>query len=107
MASADAAALEQLAKSGSDLSKLHRIDFTLHFPSQFSAQRAELQLTALAFLDINVEKGKAGNEWIIHAWKRMYPLASDLQGLRDKLELIAAEGHGTYDGWRAKVISQP
>jgi len=107
MPSPDAIALEQLAKSGSDLTKLHHIDFTLHFPSQFSAQRAELQLTALAFLDINVEKGKSGNDWIIHGWKRMYPVESDLQGLRDKLELIAAEGHGRYDGWKAKAISQP
>jgi hypothetical protein len=37
----------------------------------------------------------------------MYPVESDLQGLRDKLQLLAAEGRGTYDGWRAKAISQP
>lgn len=106
MASPDAVLLAQLVKSGSDLTKLHHIDFTLHFPSQFSAERAELQLVGLAFIDTQIEH-KGGKEWVVRGWKRMYPVESDLQGLRDKLELIAAEGHGTYDGWKAKVISQP
>ncbi len=43
----------------------------------------------------------------MRGWKRMYPVESDLQQLRDKLELIAAEGRGTYDGWKARAISKP
>ena len=107
MQSPDAVLLEQLAKSGSDLTKLHRIDFTFHFPSQFSAQRAELHLVGLAFIDTQVERGKSGNQWVLRGWKRMYPVESDLQQLRDKLEVIAMEGRGTYDGWKGKPVSQP
>jgi len=41
--------------------------------------------------------------WAIQASKRMYPVESDLAGLRDKLEVIATAGHGGYDGWKARV----
>jgi hypothetical protein len=106
MPSPDAVLLEQLAKSGSDLTKLHRVEFTLHFPTQKAAERAELQLIGLAF-ETNTEPNKTGKDWVIQASKNMYPVESDLLGLRDKLEVIARENHGTYDGWRAKLKSQP
>jgi hypothetical protein len=107
MPSPDATLLAQLARSGSDLTRLHRIDFTLRFPSRFTAEQAELKLVGLAFLDTKIEPGKSDKEWVVRGWKRMYPVESDLQQLRDKLELIAVEGRGTYDGWKAKAISQP
>ena len=106
MPSPDAVLLEQLARSGSDLTKLHRIDFTLHFPSQKAAERAEFQLIGLAF-ETTVERGKTATDWVIQAFKNMYPVESDLLGLRDKLEVIAKENHGTYDGWRAQLKTQP
>jgi hypothetical protein len=98
----DAQALDQLARSGSDLSKVHHIDFFLHFPTQKAAERAELQLIALAF-QTSIEPAKTGGVWAIQASKRMYPVESDLAGLRDKLEVIATAGHGGYDGWKARV----
>lgn len=106
MPSPDAVLLEQLARSGSDLSKVHRIDFTLHFPTQKAAEHAELQLIGLAF-ETTIESGKTANDWVIQASKNMYPVESDLQGLRDKLEGIAKENHGSYNGWRAKPRTQP
>jgi hypothetical protein len=107
MAATDGELLAQLARSGSDLAVLHHIDFTLRFPSRFTAEQAELKLVGLAFLDTRIEAGKTDKEWVVRGWKRMYPVESDLQQLRDKLELIAAEGRGTYDGWKAKAISKP
>lgn len=101
--SPDAILLDKLAKSGSDLSKLHRVEFTLHFATKFSAERAEGELIGLAF-ETKVEQGKSADQWIVHGWKVMYPVESDLSGLRDKLDAIAAEGHGSYDGWSAKVF---
>lgn len=98
----DGVAIAQLARSGSDLSKLHRIDFRLVFPSQEAAEQAESQLVELAF---NPETGQGeSGEWIVVASKRMYPVESDLKGLRDKLEVIARQGHGTYTGWTARMI---
>jgi hypothetical protein len=100
--SPDAKLIEQLARSGSDLGKLHRIEFLLRFPTQAAAKRAEAELLGLAF-ETKVERGKSDSEWNLTAAKRMYPLEPDLAGLRDKLNAIAATGKGSYDGWRARV----
>lgn len=101
--SQDAIALDQLAKSGSDLSKLHRVDFFLRFPTQEAAEVAESQLVELAFVT-EAGPAKTGDEWVVQASKRMFPVESDLMGLRDKLNAIAAAGHGVYEGWRAAVV---
>ena len=98
----DGLALAQLEKSGSDLSKLHEFDFLLRFPTQKVAERSTLMLAGLAF-DARVERGKSEAEWMVHAIKRLYPVESDLIGLRDKLEDIARQLKGTYVGWTAKV----
>ena len=46
--SADGKLIDELAKSGSDLSKLHDVDFYLHFPGQEAADRASEKLVELA-----------------------------------------------------------
>jgi hypothetical protein len=97
----DTQSLEQLARSGSDLAKLHQIDFTLRFPSQFTAERAALELLGFAFV-AKIGPGKTAEERVIVATKKMYPVETDLAGLREKLNAIAAAGRGTYEGWRAK-----
>jgi hypothetical protein len=102
--SPDAQSLEQLAKSGSDMAKLHDFAFSLRFPTRNAAERAELQLIGLAF-STRVEHGKSADEWLIQATKKMYPVESDLAGLRDKLNAIAAAERGVYEGWRAKPVA--
>lgn len=101
--SPDGKLLEQLAKSGSDLQQLHRFEFTLRLPTKFSAERAEGELIGFAF-ETKVEQGKGEDEWILLGRKVMYPVESDLAGLRDKLDAIAAAGRGTYMGWSAKLF---
>jgi hypothetical protein len=100
--SPDGKLIDQLVKSGSDLSKLHQIDFTLRFPSLAAAERAELQVMGFAFTT-KVEPGRTPEERVIRATKVMYPVESDLQTLREKLDAIAAASRGTYEGWRAKI----
>ena len=98
----DALLLAQLEKSGSDLTKLHQFDFVLHFPSQKVAERSTLMLEGLAFTT-RVERGRSDTDWVVHAVKRLYPVESDLIGLRDKLDDIARQLKGAYTGWTAKV----
>lgn len=102
-ASPDKVSLDQLASTGSDLSKLHRFEFLLHFPTQKAAERAATKLMPLAF-ETKVERGKSDAEWLVKGGKRLYPIESDLSGLRDKLNAVASQEHGTYDGWKAKVV---
>jgi hypothetical protein len=101
--SPDGRLLDELSRSGSELEQLHRIDFFLHFPTLEAAQQAEFMLIQLAFA---TEIEQDGETWKIQASKNMYPVESDLQGLRDKLEVIAADGKGSYEGWRARVITR-
>ena len=101
--SADGLALARLAASGSNLSTLHRFEFRLHFPTQFKADEAALKLEALAFAT-TVSQDTDHNRWQVLGVKRMYPVESDLLGLRDKLEVIATEGRGRYEGWLAKAV---
>jgi|JI10StandDraft_1071094.scaffolds.fasta_scaffold127088_4 hypothetical protein len=101
-ATADGLALAQLEKSGSDLEKLHQFDFVLRFPTQKAAERSTLMLEGLAFAT-RVERGRSDTEWLVHAVKRLYPVESDLIGLREKLEDIARQHRGAYTGWTAKV----
>jgi Regulator of ribonuclease activity B len=100
----EAQSLEQLAKSGSDLTKLHQFDFTLRFPTQKAAERAEFELMGFAFAT-QIGPGKTADERIIVATKKMYPVESDLMRLREKLDAIAAAGRGAYEGWRAKLLA--
>jgi hypothetical protein len=99
----DGIILDQLAKSGSNLSKLHHVDFFLRFHTQEAAENAASQLAELAFAT-EIERSESGEEWLIQASKRMFPVETDLMGLRDKLNAIAAAEHGVYEGWQAREV---
>lgn len=99
----DAEGLRQLVKSGSDLSKLHRVQYSLRFPTEDDAIAAVARLEDLAFA-ATTERDDANDNWVVLAVKRMYPVESDLRGLREKLEVVASEGHGSYEGWTAKRV---
>jgi hypothetical protein len=101
--SPDGVLLARLAEAGSNLSKLHSVEFLLLFTSQKAAERASNKLVELAFAT-KTEPGKSETEWVVHGTKRMYPVESDLRGLRDKLTLIATEEDGVYFGWRAVEV---
>lgn len=99
----DAQSIDQLVKAGGDVSKLYSLEFTLRFPSQKAAERAELQVIGFAFAT-KIEHGKSADQWLLLATKKMYPVESDLSGLRDKLNAIAADTGGIYEGWKAKLL---
>lgn len=98
----DAAGIAKLAAAGADLSLVHRIEFHLHFPTRFKADEAALKLEGLAFAT-TVTQDSRNKRWQLLGVKRMYPVESDLRGLRDKLEVVATEGKGSYDGWTARA----
>ena len=42
------------------------------------------------------------NLWVVLAVKSMYPREPDLAGLRDKLNSIATQAGGAYQGWQGR-----
>jgi regulator of ribonuclease activity B len=101
----DAQAFEQLKKSGSDLSVLHRVEYRLRFKSEAEMEKAKSSLEALAFSTTTERDTSSDNVWILRATKVMYPVETDLTQLSTKVKTIAAEDFGTYEGWQAKPKS--
>jgi hypothetical protein len=97
----DAQAFEQLKKSGADLTQVHRIEFHLRFKSEAEVAKAIASLEALAFDTRSEPIAGTGKTWLVRATKMMYPVETDIEALSTKLERIAAEDSGTYEGWHA------
>ena len=98
----DEAVLIQLRKAGSDLSKLHTIDFYLYFPTQSAAEQAAAQMRQTGYT-VEVKRAAKGNDWVCLGTKKVIPELSTMQGITRDLSALAASLQGDYDGWEAKV----
>src|SRR5215469_11966280 len=94
----DQLVLVQLRKSGSNLSKPHKIEFFLYFPTQSIAERAGLNIRDAGF-EVEVKKAAQGESWLCFASKTMIPALLDLQRIRQNFMSLAGSMNGEYDGW--------
>lgn len=101
--SADAEGIDRLAKAGSDLTRVHAIEFLFYFPSRVSADEASARLNADGY-KVSIEGGATGTRCVLRATRSMVPLLSELQVLRSTLNELAAREGGLYDSWRAEVV---
>jgi hypothetical protein len=83
---------------GKDADEPRRLEFVLRFPTEDGAADAASRLEELAFKP-SVEHDSENEEWVLLALKTMYPRESDLAMLRSRLDAIAKEGGGKYEGW--------
>jgi hypothetical protein len=102
--SMDGKTLVQLAKAGSDIKKLHNIDFFFYFPTQDEAEKAAPKLAALG-LSTKMDRAAKGSNWVIHGTKTMVPSEVELERLRRSFDEIATAQSGDYDGWGAEVVN--
>ena len=94
----DQQVLDQLKAAGSDLSKPHRIEFFLYFPSEEKAKNAVIDLRKEG-LTVEVRTAAIGDDWLCFGTKEMVPKHSELVRLRKVFETIAKKLAGEYDGW--------
>ena len=99
----DQLVLVQLRKSGSALSKPHKIEFFLYFPSQSFAEKASLEIRDSGF-DVEVKRAAQGDSWLCFATKTMVPALPDLQKIRQTFMALAGSMDGEYDGWGTQVV---
>jgi regulator of RNase E activity RraB len=99
----DESVLTQLKKAGSDLSKPHKIEFFLYFPSQAAAEQAAPRVRAAGF-EVEVRQAAKGNDWLCFTTKTMVPKLSDLQQIRRDFASLTASSGGDYDGWGTPVV---
>ena len=99
----DQSVLEQLRKSGSNLSKLHKIEFFLYFPTQSVAEQARTEILAAGF-EVEVTRAAQGDSWLCFATKEMIPALGELQRIRQNFEVLGRSMNGEYDGWGTAVV---
>jgi hypothetical protein len=99
----DQQVLDQLKKAGSDLSKLHNIDFFLYFSTKDLANDAAKSIEGDVDA-VKVELGADKQTWLCFANKRMVPDHDKLVALRKRFNEVARKGQGIYDGWGTEVV---
>ncbi|HEY3771091.1 MAG TPA: ribonuclease E inhibitor RraB [Candidatus Angelobacter sp.] len=93
--------IEQLSKSGADVSKAHDIAFLLYFPNSDGAAKAMVDIYEKKF-DAEIKKPeKAGEPWSCIAKKTMVPELKAMQKIRRQFVTIATANGGEYHGWSA------
>jgi regulator of RNase E activity RraB len=98
----DEAVLVQLRKAGSDLSKQHKIEFFLYFPSQSAAEQAASRIQDAGF-QVESQRAAEGDDWLCFVTKTMIPELSALQRISSDFNSLAASLKGEYDGWGTEV----
>jgi regulator of RNase E activity RraB len=99
----DESVLSRLRKAGSNLSKLHNIEFFLYFPYRDTAEKAAIVLRNAGF-EVSVERAAQGDAWLCLATKTMIPEPAELQRIRFEFVALAASMNGEYDGWGTGVV---
>ena len=99
---ADEAVLERLRQHGSDLSKLHKIDFFFILPHQAAAEKIGESLAKEGF-EVEVTESTESDDWSCCVTMKMVPELANLRALRRSFRNLAESLDGTYDGWGTEV----
>ncbi|MBN2541820.1 ribonuclease E inhibitor RraB [bacterium] len=100
----DERVIEILDSVGSDLSKKHRVDFYLYFPSILSAFIVAFLLAEIGFeVDVNPSAGRK-TEWLCLVTINIVPEEETLHQIREHFEIITEMLDGNYDGWETMVM---
>lgn len=95
--SADEWALKQLTDLGDDLSKPHKLEFQLRFPTKLAAEQAAPALKAAGYEIVIAQDGREG--WSFLATKTMVPDDEGLLTAHNELDAAATAAGGHYEGW--------
>jgi regulator of RNase E activity RraB len=100
----DGATLDALAHAGSNLSRVHTIEFFLYFPTQAAAEQAAAALRSE--FTVEVRPPDDGSDWLCFATRAMRPELAPLRALRERFTALAEAGGGAYDGWGTEVEAE-
>ena len=100
----DARVIENLVAAGSDISKLHNIDFFMLLPSKAKAKAAATDIEQLGYTIASVDRPAGQSQWQVHATRVMAPQLEAMTATTRTLEAVAAKHGGDYDGWGTGVV---
>ncbi len=101
--SPDGQVIQQLKKAGSNISKLHDIEFFFYFPTLEAAEKIATALKSEGFT-AKAQPAAKGNDFVVLATKSMIPSDTELTALRQKFNAMSASEKGEYDGWGSPVV---
>jgi hypothetical protein len=99
----DQTTLAELASAGSDLGRIHQIEFFLFLPSRGAAEEVAAELGPEGFR-IEISAGETAGEWLCRATRPMRPELTELRRLRHRFGELARVRSGAYDGWGTEVV---
>ena len=98
----DAKIIEQLRSKGYAPFNDYKVDFFLALPDEGSCQRVRSRLEPEGFsVDTKPMSEKTDLPYSLHASKSMRLIVPEMQALSTRLDALAAEFGGRYDGWTA------
>ena len=95
--------LQQLRSQRSDVSRPHRFDFYLYFPSEADAKAASLRLMEEG-LSVEVRRAAKGQDWLCFAKATLVPDTLKLSELGSLFAHLALSYKGEFDGWEAEIV---
>lgn len=98
----DAKIIEQLRSKGYAPFNEYNVDFFLALPDEAAVQRVRSRLESDGFsVDAKPMTEKTDLPFSLHASKTMRLIVPDMQALSARLDALAGEFGGRYDGWAA------
>ncbi|MCI0337592.1 MAG: ribonuclease E inhibitor RraB [Acidobacteria bacterium] len=100
---ADQKVLDQLRAAGSDMSKLHEMEFYLYFPDPELANLVANRIKAEGFA-VEVKKAPHRPAWMCYVTRRMVPDGVRIAIIGKRFTELAEEFDGEYDGWETSLV---
>jgi len=98
----DAKIIEQLRSKGYAPFNEYKVDFFLALPDEAACQRVRSRLESDGFsVDAKPMTEKTDLPFSLHASKSMRLIVPDMQAMSSRLDALAGEFGGRYDGWTA------
>jgi hypothetical protein len=98
----DAKIIEQLRGKGYAPFNEYKVDFFLALPDEAACQRVRSRLESDGFsVDAKPMTEKTDLPFSLHASKSMRLIVPDMQALTTRMDALAGEFGGRYDGWTA------
>jgi len=98
----DAKIIEQLRSKGYAPFNEYKVDFFLALPDEVACQRVRARLESDGFsVDTKPMTEKTDLPYSLHASKSLRLIVPDMQALSARLDALATEFGGRYDGWTA------
>ncbi|MDQ6746534.1 MAG: ribonuclease E inhibitor RraB [Candidatus Dormibacteraeota bacterium] len=102
----DAKVLSQLSRVGSNLAREHQVENFLYLPDELSARASAARLEGAGYrvrIQDPADPGP-GARWLVNAYRWVVPTAVAIAEIRARMEALATEFGGEYDGWGAEVV---